>query len=53
MSPIDGSSKAARDVIACFGRHPHRNELLGRTSTPGELEYLRTETPPHLRKPPF
>ena len=23
-----------------FGRYPHRNELLGRTSTPEELEYL-------------
>ena len=31
---------AHRDVIARFGRFPHRNELLGRTSTPAELEYL-------------
>jgi hypothetical protein len=46
-------AKAARDVIARFGRHPHRNEILGRDSTPEELEYLRTETPPHLRRPPF
>ena len=46
-------AKAARSVIARFGRHPHRNEILGRTSTPEELEYLRSETPPHLRKPPF
>jgi hypothetical protein len=38
-------AKAARHVIARFGRHPHRNEILGRTSTPEELEYLRTETP--------
>ena len=45
-------AKAARNVIARFGRHPHRNEVLGRTSTPEELEYLRTETPPHLRRPP-
>ena len=45
-------AKAARDVIARFGRHPHRNEILGRTSTPEELEYLRTETPPHMRRPP-
>ncbi len=43
---------AARHVIARFGRHPHRNEILGRDSTPEELEYLRTETPPHLRRPP-
>jgi uncharacterized protein (DUF924 family) len=45
-------AKATREVIARFGRHPHRNEILGRTSTPEELEYLRTETPPHLRRPP-
>ncbi|MEJ7843828.1 MAG: DUF924 family protein [Rubrobacter sp.] len=45
-------AKAARHVITRFGRHPHRNEILGRTSTPEELEYLRTETPPHLRRPP-
>jgi uncharacterized protein (DUF924 family) len=45
-------AKGARDVIARFGRHPHRNEILGRASTPEELEYLRTETPPHMRRPP-
>jgi uncharacterized protein (DUF924 family) len=45
-------ARAVRDVIACFGRHPHRNEILGRTSTPEELEYLRTETPPHMRRAP-
>jgi uncharacterized protein (DUF924 family) len=45
-------ARATRDVIARFGRHPHRNETLGRPSTPEELEYLRTETPPHLRQPP-
>src|SRR5918997_1774699 len=45
-------AKAARSVIERFGRHPHRNDILGRTSTPEELEYLRTETPPHLRQPP-
>ncbi len=45
-------ARGARDVIARFGRHPHRNEVLGRTSTPEELEYLRTETPPHMRRPP-
>ena len=45
-------ARAVRDVIARFGRHPHRNEILGRESTPEELEYLRTETPPHMRRPP-
>ena len=45
-------AKGGSDVIARFGRYPHRNEVLGRTSTPEELEYLRTETPVHLRRPP-
>lgn len=30
-----------RDVIARFGRFPHRNAILGRTSTPEEEEFLR------------
>jgi uncharacterized protein (DUF924 family) len=45
-------ARAVRDVIARFGRHPHRNEILGRESTTEELKYLRTKTPPHLRRPP-
>ncbi|MBV8191799.1 MAG: DUF924 domain-containing protein [Alphaproteobacteria bacterium] len=30
-----------RDVVARFGRFPHRNEVLGRTCTAEELEYLK------------
>jgi uncharacterized protein (DUF924 family) len=30
-----------RGVIARFGRFPHRNEILGRASTPEEAEFLR------------
>ncbi|NEU75979.1 DUF924 domain-containing protein [Hassallia byssoidea VB512170] len=44
-----------QEVIARFGRHPHRNEVLGRQSTPEELEYLTSgqlvhthSMPPHL-----
>ncbi len=33
-------ARAHRDVIAKFGRFPHRNAVLGRESKPGELEYL-------------
>jgi uncharacterized protein (DUF924 family) len=33
-------ARGHRDVIARFGRHPHRNEVLDRQSTPEELEYL-------------
>ncbi len=29
-----------RDVIERFGRFPHRNQLLGRVSTPEELDFL-------------
>lgn len=31
-----------RDVIARFGRFPHRNRLLGRVSTDEEREFLKT-----------
>lgn len=47
-----GQARGAHDVIARFGRYPHRNEILGRASTPEELEYLRTEIPVHMRRPP-
>lgn len=30
-----------RDVIRRFGRFPHRNAILGRTSTPGEVAFLQ------------
>jgi len=33
---------AHRDIIARFGRFPHRNALLGRASTPEELAFLAT-----------
>ena len=29
-----------KDIIDRFGRYPHRNEILGRASTPEELEFL-------------
>jgi uncharacterized protein (DUF924 family) len=32
-----------RDIVERFGRFPHRNEILGRTTTPEEAEFLRTE----------
>jgi uncharacterized protein (DUF924 family)/nitroreductase len=30
-----------RDIVARFGRFPHRNAILGRSSTPEELEFLK------------
>lgn len=38
-----------REVIAVFGRHPHRNQVLGRPSTPAELAYVAEGEFPHLR----
>ena len=40
----DGLEQGAkyRDLFARFGRFPHRNEALGRRSTPEEVECLRT-----------
>lgn len=32
---------AHRDIIARFGRFPHRNAILGRESTPEEIEFLK------------
>ncbi|HUQ76469.1 MAG TPA: DUF924 family protein [Burkholderiales bacterium] len=33
---------AHRDIIARFGRFPHRNAILGRPSTAEEIEFLKT-----------
>jgi uncharacterized protein (DUF924 family) len=32
---------AHRDIIERFGRFPHRNAVLGRVSTPEEVEFLK------------
>ncbi|MDN5872433.1 MAG: DUF924 domain-containing protein [Nitrococcus sp.] len=36
-----GYARRHRDIIARFGRFPHRNRALGRKSTAAELEFLR------------
>lgn len=41
-----------RDVIARFGRHPHRNAVLGRVSTVAEEAYLAKGAFPHQRQMP-
>jgi uncharacterized protein (DUF924 family) len=35
-----GFEQQHRDIIARFGRYPHRNAVLGRNSTPEELQFL-------------
>ena len=45
-------ARGNRDVIARFGRHPHRNEALGRRSTPAELEFVASGQLVHMRSLP-
>jgi uncharacterized protein (DUF924 family) len=45
-------ARGHRDVIARFGRHPHRNAILGRESTPEELAYLAGGQLVHTRSLP-
>lgn len=46
MTPIGGEAlrfaEVHADVIARFGRFPHRNRILGRKSTPEELQFLES-----------
>ncbi|MCZ6814705.1 MAG: DUF924 domain-containing protein [Alphaproteobacteria bacterium] len=35
------SSLRHQEIVARFGRFPHRNEILGRDSTPEEIEFLK------------
>lgn len=47
-SALAGSAdyaKQHRDIIARFGRFPHRNATLGRPSTPAEASYLALDAP--------
>ena len=31
-----------KDIIGRFGRYPHRNAILGRISTPEEIDFLKS-----------
>ncbi len=42
-------ARGHRDVVARFGRQPHRNAVLGRTSTEEELAYLAAGELVHRR----
>lgn len=42
-------AQEVRQVIAAFRRYPHRNQLLGRRSTPREEIYVAEKQFPHLR----
>ena len=45
-------ARGHRDVIARFGGHLHRNAILGRQSTPEELDYLARGEFVHTREVP-
>ena len=47
-----GQARGHLDVISRFGRFPHRNPVLGRASTPEEVEYLDKGDFVHMRRPP-
>jgi uncharacterized protein (DUF924 family) len=38
---LDKWAQAHKDIIDRFGRFPHRNAVLGRPSTPEEIEFLK------------
>lgn len=40
LASYDDYARRHADVIERFGRFPHRNAILGRRSTPEELDYL-------------
>lgn len=42
-------NKRVRGIIEQFGRHPHRNPIYGRVSTPEETVYIETGDFPHVR----
>jgi uncharacterized protein (DUF924 family) len=42
-------ARGHRDIIARFGRHPHRNDLLGRASTEAERAYVEAGDFVHRR----
>ena len=45
-------ARGHRDVIARFGRHPHRNAVLAHPPTPEELDYLASGQLVHMRPTP-
>lgn len=53
MGPAFVSQQAkARKIIETFGRHSHRNEVLGRISTPEEEAYIEIGDFPHVNNGP-
>ncbi len=47
---LKGQTARVRGIIERFGRHPHRNAVLGRICTPEEEAYIAEGDFPHVRK---
>ena len=45
---LRGQHARVRGILDRFGRHPHRNPILGRASTPAEDSYIATGDFPHV-----
>jgi uncharacterized protein (DUF924 family) len=45
---LAGQNDRVRKILETFGRHPHRNEILGRISTISEESYIEAGEFPHL-----
>lgn len=50
LASIKGQHDKVRAVVGRFGRHPHRNPIYGRVSTPEEEAYIATGDFPHVKK---
>ncbi|MDJ1017173.1 MAG: DUF924 family protein [Paracoccaceae bacterium] len=46
---LKNQHERVKDVLKAFGRHPHRNAILGRMSTPEEEAYIAAGDFPHVR----
>lgn len=49
---VEDQHRLTSEVIAAFGRHPHRNAVLGRISTAAEEAYIAAGAFPHQRTIP-
>ena len=47
---LGAQPQRVREIIRRFGRHPHRNAILGRVSTPEEEAYIAEGDFPHLAR---
>ncbi|PVA11528.1 DUF924 domain-containing protein [Pelagivirga sediminicola] len=48
-SALADQARAVRKLIAAFGRHPHRNEILNRISSAAEEAYIAEGQFPHMK----